>query len=90
MLRIQSFAIKGISLGNKVGKLSTIPKSTFATYKTSTGLVGLAVDPKGEDTLKTLATQVLTSVQVMEILYFIFDYEIIIKKLFIYCFILIY
>ena len=36
----------------------------FATYKTSTGLVGLAVDPEGRTTLNTLAGQILSSVKV--------------------------
>ena len=36
----------------------------FATYKSSTGLVGLAVDPDGINTLKKLSTEILTSVQV--------------------------
>ena len=36
----------------------------MATYKTSTGLVGLAVDPEGRTTLNKLSNQVLASVQV--------------------------
>jgi hypothetical protein len=41
----------------------TVPKQ-FATYKSSTGLVGLAVDPDGINTLKKLSAEILTSVQV--------------------------
>lgn len=48
-----------------------VPKCQFGTYKTSTGLVGLAVDPNGDETLKSLSSQVLTSVQVIITLYFI-------------------
>jgi hypothetical protein len=62
MLRIQSFASKGVAVGAKF--MRPVPKCQFGTYKTSTGLVGLAVDPNGDETLKNLSTQVLTSVQV--------------------------
>lgn len=37
----------------------------FATYKSSTGLVGLAVDPNGGETLNKLAEQILTTVKVL-------------------------
>lgn len=36
----------------------------MATYKTSTGLVGLAVDPNGRETLNALSQKVLDSVKV--------------------------
>ena len=36
----------------------------LSTYKTSTGLVGLSVDPNGRETLRSLAAQVLTNVKV--------------------------
>ena len=36
----------------------------FATYKSSTGLVGLNVDPEGRTTLNLLAKEVLESVKV--------------------------
>lgn len=36
----------------------------FATYKSSTGLVGLAVDPNGRETLLELSGQILKNVQV--------------------------
>jgi hypothetical protein len=39
------------------------PRS-FATYKSSTGLVGLSVDPNGRETLQDLASQVLENVKV--------------------------
>ncbi len=39
--------------------------ANFATYKTSTGLVGLAVDPNGRETLNALAHKVLSSVKVL-------------------------
>lgn len=35
----------------------------LATYKTSTGLVGLRVDPQGRETLLTVSSQVLNAVQ---------------------------
>jgi hypothetical protein len=37
----------------------------FATYKTSTGLVGLAVDPEGATTLLKISQKALDSVKVM-------------------------
>jgi len=50
-----------------------VPKSfskTFATYKSSTGLVGLAVDPDGVNTLNELSVKILESVQVTLFLFF--------------------
>ena len=38
-------------------------KRTFATYKTSTGLVGLAVDPNGRETLLNLSAQIKEAVK---------------------------
>ena len=35
----------------------------FATYKTSTGLVGLDVDVNGRETLTSMSTSVLTAIQ---------------------------
>lgn len=40
-----------------------ISSKSFATYKTSTGLVGLAVDPNGKENLLKLTAQVLESVK---------------------------
>ena len=40
------------------------PKQTFSTYKTSTGLVGLAVDLDGRQNLINVSAQILESVQV--------------------------
>ena len=36
----------------------------FGTYKTSTGLVGLAVDPNGRENLIAVADQILDSITV--------------------------
>jgi hypothetical protein len=36
----------------------------LATYKTSTGLVGLAVDPNGRETLLNLSAQIMEAVKV--------------------------
>jgi hypothetical protein len=36
---------------------------SFATYKTSTGLVGLPVDPNGKETLVDISAKVLSAVQ---------------------------
>ena len=55
------YAIKGVVA--KVPRQSVAGRS-FATYKTSTGLVGLAVDPNGRETLMNLASEVLQSVKV--------------------------
>jgi NADH dehydrogenase (ubiquinone) 1 alpha subcomplex subunit 5 len=43
--------------------LRAICKRSFATYKTSTGLVGLAVDPNGRENLLSLSGKILSSVQ---------------------------
>jgi ETC complex I subunit conserved region len=42
--------------------LSRIARRGFATYKTSTGLVGLMVDPNGKETLLKMSTDVLSSI----------------------------
>ena len=41
-----------------------VARQTMATYKTTTGLVGLNVDPNGRETMQTICKDVLTSVQV--------------------------
>jgi hypothetical protein len=41
-----------------------IASRNFATYKSSTGLVGLAVDPNGRETLQDLAQEILVAVKV--------------------------
>lgn len=43
---------------------TSFKSANFATYKTSTGLVGLAVDPNGRENLNALANKVLASIQV--------------------------
>ena len=49
----------------KVSSLSRMATALpLSTYKTSTGLVGLSVDPNGRETLRSLAAQVLTNVKV--------------------------
>jgi hypothetical protein len=47
----------------KAAKAAPIGRS-FATYKTSTGLVGLAVDVNGRDTLLELSSKIKEAVQV--------------------------
>lgn len=47
-----------------LNSLKRQPWRNFATYKSSTGLVGLAVDPEGDHTLMTLSHQALDSVKV--------------------------
>ena len=42
---------------------TSFKSANFATYKTSTGLVGLAVDPNGRENLNALANKVLSSIQ---------------------------
>lgn len=44
---------------------SILISSRPMTYKTSTGLAGLAVDPNGRETLRNLSVQVLESVKVI-------------------------
>eukprot|EP00429_Kryptoperidinium_foliaceum_P127025 CAMPEP_0176332424 /NCGR_PEP_ID=MMETSP0121_2-20121125/77065_1 /TAXON_ID=160619 /ORGANISM="Kryptoperidinium foliaceum, Strain CCMP 1326" /LENGTH=158 /DNA_ID=CAMNT_0017675313 /DNA_START=15 /DNA_END=491 /DNA_ORIENTATION=- len=41
----------------------SVASRKFATYKSSTGLVGLAVDPNGRETLQALSAEVLASVK---------------------------
>ena len=40
-------------------------QAAFSTYKTSTGLVGLAVDENGRQNLINISTQILESVKVI-------------------------
>jgi hypothetical protein len=47
---------------------TSFKSANFATYKTSTGLVGLAVDPNGRENLNALANKVLSSIQVRRFL----------------------
>ncbi len=48
----------------KSSKVLFTPANNFATYKTSTGLVGLAVDANGRETLQKISEQILQSVKV--------------------------
>ena len=64
-LRVSSRAVPLFKPANGAVKVSR----QFATYKSSTGLVGLAVDPNGRETILELSSQVLKNVQV--ILFFI-------------------
>ena len=41
----------------------------FATYKTSTGLVGLQVDPNGRETLMQLCSDVMLSLSVRDLFF---------------------
>ena len=47
-----------------IAKLAKSPKQAFSTYKTSTGLVGLAVDLDGRQNLINVSAQILDAVQV--------------------------
>jgi hypothetical protein len=51
------------SLGRVVMRATRV--RSFGTYKTSTGLVGLAVDKNGRETLLDLSGQILESVKVV-------------------------
>lgn len=48
----------------KSTKVLVTPSSKFGTYKSSTGLVGLAVDANGRETLQKISEQILQSVKV--------------------------
>lgn len=48
----------------KSSSFNNVAIRSFATYKTSTGLVGLAVDPECLNTVNELSQQVLESVKV--------------------------
>lgn len=43
---------------------NTMKVNSFATYKTSTGLVGLAVDPNGRENLQAISQKVLDAAKV--------------------------
>ena len=53
--------------------LLKIASRPFATYKTSTGLVGLAVDPNGRETLRKLSDEILEAVKVQDVIYIQMD-----------------
>lgn len=44
---------------------SKVARKSFATYKTSTGLVGLNVDPNGRENLLKISNEILESVKVL-------------------------
>jgi hypothetical protein len=46
------------------GLARSTARRSFATYKTSTGLVGLAVDPNGRETLLNISNEILDSIKV--------------------------
>lgn len=53
----------------RLSAFSGVAKATrrsFATYKTSTGLVGIPVDPNGRENLLKLSNEILESVQVRQ------------------------
>ena len=52
-----------LSAGKRVGEIGN--RASFATYKTTTGLVGLPVDVNGRETILDLSSKVLESVKVM-------------------------
>jgi NADH dehydrogenase (ubiquinone) 1 alpha subcomplex subunit 5 len=54
-----------VSKVNGIARRATVSINTaqFGTYKTSTGLVGLAVDPNGRETLNGLTAKILSSVK---------------------------
>ena len=43
---------------------SKATRRSLSTYKTSTGMVGLAVDPKGRERLLEISNEILESVKV--------------------------
>lgn len=51
-------------VAKQITKVFNTPVNSFATYKTSTGLVGLAVDPNGRETLMSVSQQILGAVKV--------------------------
>lgn len=57
-------AVYSIARVGAAKRISMVPRS-FATYKSSTGLVGLEVDPNGKETLQALCADVLSSVKVL-------------------------
>lgn len=47
--------------------------SSFSTYKTTTGIVGLSVDQNGRETLMQLSSDILNNVKV-DLLYIYFNH----------------
>lgn len=45
-------------------KVNLFSRYSYGTYKESTGLVGLAVDPNGRENLQKISAEILSSVQV--------------------------
>ena len=53
---------------SKIARVARVQTRTLCTYKTSTGLVGLAVDTNGLDTVHKLSLEVLENVKVVIII----------------------
>jgi|LauGreSBDMM110SN_4_FD.fasta_scaffold910350_1 hypothetical protein len=63
--RLNKFRINNLKINVDQLKPKSLPLNNyFGTYKSSTGLVGLAVDPNGKETLKTIINDILSNVQV--------------------------
>jgi hypothetical protein len=60
------------------GLARSTARRSFATYKTSTGLVGLAVDPNGRETLLNISNEILESIKVESV----FESTILLKVVF--------
>ena len=61
--------------------LIKVASRPFATYKTSTGLVGLAVDPNGRETLRKLSDEILEAVKVQDVIIFKWTADIVCSSL---------
>ena len=50
--------------GTNIGRKThiSLKRANFGTYKTSTGLVGLAVDPHGRENLIAVADEIMSSI----------------------------
>lgn len=63
VFRVAVTGVKSFPQPQPISSSFSINWKSFATYKTSTGLAGLAVDVHGRETLASLARQVLQNVK---------------------------
>jgi len=65
-IKLSAPAIKStVSVPRTFPSVVVLDRKSMATYKTSTGLVGLNVDPNGRETMQAICRDVLTNVQVL-------------------------
>lgn len=78
---IREFSAMALSRLSSFKGLIKVASRPFATYKTSTGLVGLAVDPNGRETLRKLSDEILEAVKVQDVIIFKWTADIVCSSL---------